>query len=277
MFTPFWVGDIMLMFYPGNFGCQMALNKQKKKKVIVVMPAYNAAKTLQKTYDDIPKGLAQEVILVDDGSHDKTVKVAKKLGLTTFVHPQNRGYGGNQKTCYTTALSNGADIVVMIHPDYQYDSTLTGEMVKPIIDGRFDVMLGSRIRTRQEALSGGMPLYKYIFNRFLTMVENIILGQNLSEYHTGFRAFHRKVLQNVPFHKFSDDFVFDQEILISAIKSGYRIGETPVPVRYFPEASSINFKRSVQYGLGTLSALAKYLLSGVSIYRSKIFAIEVAP
>ena len=177
----------------------MRNSTNKKAKVIVVMPAYNAEKTLKKTYDDIPKGVAQEVILVDDGSHDKTISVAKKLGLTTFVHPQNRGYGGNQKTCYTTALSNGADIVVMIHPDYQYDSTLTGEMVKPIIDSRFDVMLGSRIRTRQEALSGGMPLYKYISNRFLTIVENIILGQNLSEYHTGFRAFHKRVLQNESF------------------------------------------------------------------------------
>ncbi|KKR81572.1 MAG: Glycosyl transferase, group 2 family protein [Candidatus Daviesbacteria bacterium GW2011_GWA1_41_61] len=254
----------------------MRNSTNKKAKVIVVMPAYNAEKTLKKTYDDIPKGVAQEVILVDDGSHDKTISVAKKLGLTTFVHPQNRGYGGNQKTCYTTALSNGADIVVMIHPDYQYDSTLTGEMVKPIIDSRFDVMLGSRIRTRQEALSGGMPLYKYISNRFLTIVENIILGQNLSEYHTGFRAFHKRVLQNVPFHKFSDDFVFDQEILVSVIKSGYRIGEIPVPVRYFPEASSINFRRSVQYGLGTLSALVKYLLSGWSLYRFKIFAVKMA-
>lgn len=254
----------------------MAVNNKKKLKVVVVMPAYNAEKTLKKTYDDIPKGVAQEIILVDDGSHDKTVKVAKKLGLTTVVHPQNRGYGGNQKTCYTSALSNGADVVVMIHPDYQYDSTLTKEMVQPILDGRFEVMLGSRIRTRQEALSGGMPLYKYISNRFLTMVENIILGQNLSEYHTGFRAFDKKVLHHLPFHKFSDDFVFDQEILISAIKSGFKVGEIPVPVRYFPEASSINFRRSAIYGLGTLLALVKYLLSGLSLYRFKIFAVKMA-
>lgn len=254
----------------------MAVMSKKKFKVVVVMPAYNAEKTLKKTVDDIPKGVVDEIILVDDGSHDKTVKVANKLGLTTFVHPQNRGYGGNQKTCYTTALSNGADIVVMIHPDYQYDSTLTREIITPIITGRFDIMLGSRIRTRQEALLGGMPLYKYVANRFLTMAENIILGQNLSEYHTGFRAFHKKVLQNIPFHKFSDDFVFDQEILVSAIKSGYRVGETPVPVRYFPEASSINFHRSAVYGIGTLLALVKYLLSGFSLYRFKIFAIKTA-
>lgn len=224
-------------------------------KVVIVMPAYNAAKTLEKTYKDIPKEYKTHVILVDDGSHDKTVAIAKKLGIKTVVHPQNRGYGGNQKTCYTTALSDGADIVVMIHPDYQYDATLTSEMVRPILEGRFDIMLGSRIRTRGEALAGGMPPYKYYANRFLTMAENIVLGQNLSEYHTGFRAFHKKVLQKVPFHRLSDDFVFDQQILISAIRKGFKVGETQVPVRYFPDASSINFKRSVTYGIGTLVSL----------------------
>ena len=171
----------------------MSHQKAKKPKVVVVMPAYNAEKTVGKTYADIPEHVADEIILVDDGSHDKTVAVAKKLGIKTFVHPQNRGYGGNQKTCYTLALNEGAQIVVMIHPDYQYDSTLTEEIIRPIQDHRFDIMLGSRIRTRQEALAGGMPLYKYIANRFLTVVENVILGQNHSEYHTGFRAFHRKV------------------------------------------------------------------------------------
>lgn len=241
-------------------------------KVVVVMPAYNAEKTLKKTLDDMPKNVADEIILVDDSSHDQTVKVAKRLGLTTYIHPQNRGYGGNQKTCYTVALSQSADIVVMIHPDYQYDSSLTGEIVKFIQNGRFDIMLGSRIRTRQEALAGGMPLYKYISNRFLTILENVILGQNLSEYHTGFRAFHARTLKRLPFHKFSDNFVFDQEILISAIFSGYRIGEIPVPVRYFPEASSINFRRSVVYGLGILVTLLKYVLSSAGVYRSKIFA-----
>lgn len=228
---------------------------QNKTKVVVVMPAYNAEKTLEKTYKDIPKEYKDSVILVDDGSHDKTVRVAKKLGIKTYVHPQNRGYGGNQKTCYTMALNEGADIVVMIHPDYQYDATLTKELVRPIIEGRFDIMLGSRIRTREEALKGGMPLYKYLGNRFLTTVENVVLGQNLSEYHTGFRAFTRRVLQTLPFHKFSDDFVFDQQILISAIREGYKIGEIQVPVRYFPQASSINFRRSIKYGLAALFAL----------------------
>src|SRR5581483_11248589 len=166
----------------------------KDKKVVIVMPAYNAEKTLVKTFNDIPRKYRRNVILVDDGSKDKTIKIAKKLRIKYFSHPQNRGYGGNQKTCYTLALSEGADIVVMIHPDYQYDSTLTEDIIKPILDKRFDIMLGSRIRTRKEALAGGMPLYKYYSNRFLTILENIILGQNLSEYHTGFRAFHKKVL-----------------------------------------------------------------------------------
>lgn len=243
----------------------------KKKKVIVVMPAYNAEKTLEKTLKDITPRVVSKVILVDDGSHDKTVEKARKLGIETFVHPQNRGYGGNQKTCYTLALSEGADIVVMVHPDYQYDSSLTGELVKPIVEGRFDVMLGSRIRTRNEALAGGMPLYKYLSNRLLTVIENIILGQNLSEYHTGFRAFNRKALSGLPFHKFSDDFVFDQHILISAIYSKLKIGEIPVPVRYFPEASSINFQRSVKYGIEILWALVVYLLATSHLYKSAIF------
>lgn len=247
------------------------LNKNKKQKVVVVMPAYNAAKTLEKTYRDIPSGIVDQVILVDDGSHDKTVEKAKKLGIKTVVHPQNRGYGGNQKTCYTMALSEGADVVVMIHPDYQYDSRLTGEMIRPILDGRFDIMLGSRIRTRKEALAGGMPFYKYFHNRWLTIVQNILLGQNVSEYHTGFRAFHRRVLEKLPFHKFSDDFVFDQDILISAAREGFKFGETPVPVRYFPEASSINLRRSMKYGFGILWDWVLYLLDAFGIYTSRIF------
>lgn len=247
--------------------------KNFEPKIVIIMPAYNAAKTLEKTYRDIPKNFASEVILVDDGSKDQdsTTRIAKKLGIKTFTHPQNRGYGANQKTCYTLALDVKADIIVMIHPDYQYDSTLTAEMVKPIVDGRFEIMLGSRIRTRKEALDGGMPLYKYTANRFLTMVENVVLGQNLSEYHTGFRAFHKNVLTSLPFHKFSDDFVFDQDILISAIKNGFKIGEIPVPTRYFPEASSINFQRSLKYGLETILDLVKYLLFKSGIYHSRIF------
>jgi glycosyltransferase involved in cell wall biosynthesis len=229
---------------------------------IAVMPAYNAAKTLEKTLDDIPPNTVDQVILVDDASKDNTVKLAKRLKLKVVSHPQNRGYGGNQKTCYTLALSEGADIVVMIHPDYQYDSSLTGKLIEPIKEKRFDCMLGSRIRTRQEVLEGGMPFYKYVGNRGLTILENMILGLNLSEYHTGFRAFSRELLTQLPFHKYSDDFVFDQQILFGAAALGAKIGEIPVPVRYFPEASSINFMRSSQYGLSIIRDLGLYVASG---------------
>jgi glycosyltransferase involved in cell wall biosynthesis len=235
---------------------------KNKQRVIAIMPAYNAAKTLAKVVADIPKGVVDKIILVDDHSRDETAAVARKLGLSVVVHPQNRGYGGNQKTCYTLALSEGADVIVMIHPDYQYDSSLTGEMVRPIVEGRYDVMLGSRIRTRDEVLAGGMPRYKYIGNRFLTLTENLILGQNLSEYHTGFRAFHRDVLEKLPFHKYSDDFVFDSQVLFGAIANKARIGEMAVPVRYFPEASSINFMRSSVYGLSILRDLGAYMITG---------------
>lgn len=231
-------------------------------KVIAIMPAYNAAKTLEKTIKDIPKNVIDEIILVDDHSSDETAELARKLGLTVIEHPQNRGYGGNQKTCYTIALSNKADVVVMIHPDYQYDSSLAKEMVQPIIDDQVDVMLGSRIRTRKEALAGGMPLYKYLGNRFLTLVENSFLGQNLSEYHTGYRAFSRKTLQQLPFHTYSDDFVFDSQVLFGAIANNARIGEIKVPVRYFEEASSINFVRSSIYGLSILRDLVLYVVTG---------------
>lgn len=231
-------------------------------KVIAVMPAYNAAKTLKKTVLDIPKDTVDTIILVDDKSSDETVHIAKQLGLKVITHPQNRGYGGNQKTCYTLALSEGADVVVMIHPDYQYDSTLTADMVRPIIEGKVDIMLGSRIRTRAEALAGGMPKYKYLGNRFLTFVENTILGQNLSEYHTGFRAFSRRALEKVPFHTYSDDFVFDSQILFGCIANNERIGEIPVPVRYFQEASSINFWRSCIYGLSILRDLLLFVITG---------------
>lgn len=193
-----------------------------------------------------------KIILVDDMSKDNTVRLAQKMGLEVFKHPQNRGYGANQKTCYTIALSIGADIIVMIHPDYQYDATKTEDMVRPIQKGEVDIMLGSRIRTRKEALAGGMPFYKYISNRFLTIVENIVLGLNLSEYHTGYRAYSRDALEKVPFHKFSDDFVFDQQMLISAAKLGLTIGEIPVPVRYFSEASSIGLIKSIRYGTMTI-------------------------
>ncbi len=242
-----------------------------RKKTIVVMPAYNAEKTLEKTYKDIPKKVIDEVIVVDDDSKDETVKIARKLGLHTVIHAKNLGYGGNQKTCYKEALLKGANIIVMIHPDYQYDATLTFDLIKPLLDGRFDIMLGSRIRSRDESLKGGMPLYKYIANRALTFLENLVLGLNLSEYHTGFRAYTKNVLKNLPLNKFSNDFVFDQQMLISAVSYGYKIGEIQVPVRYFKEASSINFMRSVRYGLAILYFLLIYILQKLKIIEVKFF------
>lgn len=242
----------------------------KRPKIVVVMPAYNAEKTIAKTYHDIPKDIVDEVIVVDDDSRDKTVKIAQKLNLSIFVHKKNLGYGGNQKTCYRQALKKKAGIIVMIHPDYQYDATLTGYLVQPILEDRFDIMLGSRIRGRSEALEGGMPLYKYISNRILSFIENIILGLNLSEYHTGFRAFRSDVLDKLPLENFSNDFVFDQQILISAHNASFRIGEIAVPVRYFSEASSINFFRSTKYGLMILYTLFLYLLNNLGV-KQKIF------
>jgi len=241
------------------------------KKVIVVMPAYNAEKTIEKTYQDIPRGLVDEIIVVDDASRDRTIEIAQRLGLTVIEHHNNVGYGGNQKTCYRHALAHGADIIVMIHPDYQYDARLTYYMVDPIRKGFFDIMLGSRIRTRAEALAGGMPLYKYISNRFLTFIENIVLGQNISDFHTGFRAYHRKVLETIPFESNSDGFVFDSEFLIQAIAFGFRIGEIPVPVRYMPEASSINFTKSTIYGILTLWTLVKYVLFRLHLKEFPLF------
>ena len=235
----------------------------KKLKTIVVLPAYNAEKTLEKTVREIPKEVVKEIILVDDKSHDQTVKIARKLNLTVFRHHKNRGYGANQKTCYLLALKHHPDIVVMLHPDYQYDPKIIKYFVEFISEGRFDVMLGSRIRSRHEALTGGMPLYKYLGNRFLTIVENFISGYNLSEWHTGMRAYKREVLENIDFLKNSDDFLFDSQILFQIIEKGYRIGEIPVPVRYFPEASSINFKRSLKYGLGTLAVATKFLVKKI--------------
>ncbi|PIS09382.1 glycosyl transferase family 2 [Candidatus Beckwithbacteria bacterium CG10_big_fil_rev_8_21_14_0_10_34_10] len=237
------------------------LKGKKKPKVVVIMPAYNAAKTLEKTYNDIPKDLVNEVILVDDGSSDKTVRIAKKLKLKVFLHSSNLGYGGNQKTCYWEALKRKPDIVVMIHPDYQYDATLTRELIYPITKGRADIMLGSRIRSRQEAFDGGMPSWKYFPNRFLTILENVVLGLTLSEYHTGFRAYSAKALEKIPFMRMSNSFVFDQEILISAVANNFKVGEIPVPVRYFPEASSASFWNSVKYGLGIIWTLFLYVFN----------------
>lgn len=235
------------------------------------MPAYNAEKTVKSTYEDLPKDLIFEVILVDDASIDKTVKIAKKLGITVYIHNQNKGYGGNQKTCYDLALKQDPDIVVMVHPDYQYDAKLTGVLCEPIVNGRADIMLGSRVQTRNQVLAGGMPLYKYFANRLLTLVENLAMGLNLSEYHTGFRAYDAHVLRKIPYHRFSDDFIFDQQILISALSYGFNISEIPVPCKYFKEASSINFKRSLKYGLGILLTVSSYLLNQLGLIKSPIF------
>lgn len=229
-------------------------------KVILVLPAYNAEKTLKQTINDIPPRVVDEIILVDDFSSDKTVKLARKMGIRVYQHHRNKGYGANQKTCYQLALKRGADIIVMLHPDYQYDPKLIKHFVDFITNGYFDVMLGSRIRTRREALAGGMPRYKYYSNRFLTFFENLVSGQNLSEWHTGMRAYKKEVLENIDWIKNSDDFVFDTQILFQIIGKGYKIGEIPVPVRYFPEASTIDFFRSVKYGLGTILTALKYLI-----------------
>src|SRR5438128_8646479 len=225
---------------------------KRRHKIIAVMPAYNAESTLAATLADMPAGSVDEIILVDDGSKDRTVQVAREMGLTVIEHSQNQGYGGNQKTCYRHALEHGADIVVMIHPDYQYDSRVIPHAVGIIELGICDVVLGSRVRSRQEALRGGMPLYKYVSNRFLTAAENLALGQNLGDFHSGFRVYRRAVLERIPFERNSDDFLFDSQLLIQAVRFGFRLGDVPVPVRYFREASSINFRRSLQYGLGTL-------------------------
>jgi glycosyltransferase involved in cell wall biosynthesis len=244
---------------------------KRQHKVVAVMPAYNAERTLAATLADMPPGSLDEIILVDDGSKDRTVEVAREMGLTVLVHPENRGYGGNQKTCYREALARGADVVVMIHPDYQYDSRVIPHAVGFIELGICDVVLGSRIRSREEALRGGMPVWKYISNRFLTAFENFMLGQNLGDFHSGFRVYRREVLEKIPFERNSDDFVFDTQFLVQAVRLGYRLGDIPVPVRYFDEASSINFRRSLTYGLRTLSTVGSYWLDRLGIRRSPLF------
>lgn len=230
----------------------------KNKKIIAVLPAYNAAKTLEKTVSDIPD-IFDEIILVDDASSDNTVDLAKDLGLFVIKHATNKGYGGNQKTCYQAALEHGADVVVMIHPDYQYDPKLARYFAEYIVNGYFDVVLGNRIRSRQEALAGGMPVYKYFSNRLLTLFENIVSGQNLGEWHSGMRAYSRLALESVNWLDNSDDFVFDSQMLFKMISHKFKIGEIPVPVLYFKEASSINLERSLKYGLGTIWCGLKYL------------------
>lgn len=235
------------------------------------MPAFNAEKTLRQTYEELPHDYVDEVILVDDASRDETARTAHELGIRTIIHPENRGYGGNQKTCYREALAHGADIVVMVHPDYQYSPRLVTAMASMIASGHYDVVLGSRI-LGGGALKGGMPVYKYVANRFLTLVENMALRVKLSEYHTGFRAFTREVLETLPLDENSDDFVFDSEMLVQAVYFGFRIGELSCPTRYFKEASSINFKRSVKYGFGVLASVLKYKINKSGIKEFKIFS-----
>jgi glycosyltransferase involved in cell wall biosynthesis len=240
-----------------------------RPRVIVVMPAYNAARTLERTYADIPHESIDRVILVDDVSHDETVDIARQLGLDVIVHRQNRGYGGNQKTCYDAALEAGADVVVMLHPDYQYDATRIPALIEPIVADERDLMLGSRFLG--DPLAGGMPRWKYVSNRFLTVVENVTFGLRLSEYHTGLRAYSRRLLDTIPYKLNSDDFVFDQELIAQVVAAGMRdrIGEIAVPTRYFEEASSVGFQRSLVYGLSTLRVVARYLLHRLRVRRSR--------
>lgn len=240
------------------------------KKIIVVMPAYNAEKTLERTYNLIPHHIVDEVILVDDQSSDQTVAKAHQLPAKVFVHKQNQGYGANQKTCYTQALKSGADIVAMLHPDYQYNPRLITAMSSLVSEGIYDVVLGSRILGGR-SLQGGMPLYKYVSNRFLTLVENIMIGQKLSEYHTGYRVFSRQVLESLPLLENSDDFVFDNQMLLQAIYFGFKIGEISCPTRYDADSSSINFWRSLKYGLGVLWTAGQYILAKAHWARFAIF------
>ena len=236
-------------------------------KVVIVMPAYNAALTLERTYADIPLDLVDHMILVDDVSHDQTVAIAKRLGIEVIVHRQNRGYGGNQKTCYDRALEWGADVVVMLHPDYQYDATRIPQLVAPILAGEADLVLGSRFLG--DPLAGGMPRWKYVSNRFLTGVENLAFGLHLSEYHTGLRAYSRRLLERIPYTLNSDDFVFDQDLIAQVVAvGGLQIDEIAVPTRYFEEASSVGFRRSVVYGLSTLRVVARFLLHRTGLRRS---------
>jgi len=245
------------------------------KKIVVVLPAYNAEKTLEVTVRELPE-IVDERILVDDHSSDATAALARKLGLTVEVHPQNRGYGGNQKTCYAKALAAGADVVVMLHPVYQYNPLLVTPIATMIAYGVYDLALGSRI-LGAGALRGGMPLYKYIANRFLTAFQNLMMGAKLSEYHTGFRAFSRELLEALPLEENSDDFVFDNQMLAQAVLAGARFGEISCPTRYFAEASSINFRRSSIYGLGVLRTSVTFRLARWGVYRSRIFRLPARP
>ncbi len=253
--------------FEGLFG-RKASDAAPSRRLVIVMPAYNAAQTLERTYADIPHHIVERIILVDDVSRDETVEIARQLGLDVIVHRQNKGYGGNQKTCYDAALEAGAQVVVMLHPDYQYDATRIPALIEPILAGERDLMLGSRFLG--DPLAGGMPRWKYVANRFLTTVENLAFGLRLSEYHTGLRAYSRTLLETIPYRLNSDDFVFDQELIAQVVAAGMRgrIGEIAVPTRYFDEASSVGFGRSVVYGLGTLRVVGRYLLHRLRVRRS---------
>jgi glycosyltransferase involved in cell wall biosynthesis len=243
------------------------------KKLVVVMPAYNAEKTLRQTYAELPHEYVDEVILVDDASRDNTITVARELGITTVVHTENRGYGANQKTCYREALKLRADIVVMVHPDYQYSPRLVTAIASMITSGHYDVVLGSRILCGG-TWEGGMPFYKYVANRVLTLVENLMLGIKLSEFHTGYRAFSREVLLALPLEENSDDFVFDNEMLVQSVYQGFRIGEISCPTKYFDDASSITFVRSVRYGFGVLITAGKFVLQKLGLAKFALFSRE---
>jgi glycosyltransferase involved in cell wall biosynthesis len=261
--------DTLRAVQPTDRGAQPSAPRASRPRIVIVMPAYNAARTLERTYADIPHDIVDHIILVDDVSRDETVEISRQLGLETIIHQQNLGYGGNQKTCYDAALAAGADVVVMLHPDYQYDATRIPALVDPIVEGTADLMLGSRFLGNP--LAGGMPPWKYISNRFLTLVENLAFGLRLSEYHTGLRAYSRRLLETIPYRLNSDDFVFDQELIAQVVAAGMRrrIGEIGVPTRYFEEASSVNFRRSVVYGLSTLRVVVRYLLHRLRIRRSE--------
>jgi glycosyltransferase involved in cell wall biosynthesis len=241
------------------------------KKIVIVMPAYNAERTLRRTYEEIPHDIVDEVILVDDKSGDATAQVSKSLGISTILHKHNLGYGGNQKTCYKTALQKGADIVIMLHPDYQYTPKLITAMASLISEGLFDCVLGSRI-LGEGALKGGMPLYKYVSNRFLTFYQNLLIHHKLSEYHTGYRAFSREILETLPLERNSNDFIFDNQMLLQILYANFSIGEITCPTRYFEDASSINFVRAVKYGLSVLTTTLEYVLHRWKIFKSPRFS-----
>jgi glycosyltransferase involved in cell wall biosynthesis len=244
---------------------------KKTPKVVIVMPAYNAAKTVQDTYKEIPPTYRKNIILVDDHSTDDTILVARKLGIAVFEHPNNLGYGGNQKTCYWEALKLNPDVIVMLHPDYQYDASKIDDLVAPILTGESDFMFGSRIKNRGSALAGGMPKIKYYVNRLVCLIQNILLGENFSEYFSGFRAYSQKLLETVPFQRFSNDFVFDQEMTISSINHGFKIGEIGIPTRYHQKASSIQFVKGTKFVLESFWVIFRLYLSNWKILGDKRF------